>query len=45
MPPYIVIDCNHISTALTALRPGLPGRVLRWLAPRLDASFSHGEII
>ncbi len=22
---------------LTALMPGLPGRVLRWLAPRLDA--------
>ena len=27
---------GHISTALTALMPGLPGRVLRWLAPRLD---------
>jgi pimeloyl-ACP methyl ester carboxylesterase len=26
---------GHISTALTALMPGLPGRVLRWLAPRL----------
>jgi pimeloyl-ACP methyl ester carboxylesterase len=28
---------GHISTALTALMPGLPGRVLRWLAPRLEA--------
>jgi hypothetical protein len=27
---------GHISTALTALMPGLPGRVLRWLSPRLD---------
>ena len=27
---------GHISTALTLLRPGLPVRVLRWLAPRLD---------
>ena len=27
---------GHISTALTALMPGLPGRVLRWLAPRLN---------
>lgn len=23
--------------------PGVTGRVLRWLAPRLDASFSHGK--
>ena len=28
---------GHISTALTALMPGLPNRVLRWLAPRLNA--------
>jgi pimeloyl-ACP methyl ester carboxylesterase len=28
---------GHISTALTALMPGLPGRILRWLAPRRDA--------
>src|SRR5688572_18174465 len=28
---------GHISTALTASMPGLSGRVLRWLAPRLDA--------
>ena len=28
---------GHISTALTALMPGLPGRILRWLAPRLEA--------
>jgi len=27
---------GHISTALTAFMPGLPGRILRWLAPRLD---------
>ena len=27
---------GHISTALTALMPGLPGRVLRWLSPRLN---------
>ena len=27
---------GHISTALTAFLPGLPGRVLRWLAPRLE---------
>ncbi len=27
---------GHISTALTAYMPGLPGRVLRWLAPRLE---------
>jgi pimeloyl-ACP methyl ester carboxylesterase len=27
---------GHISTALTALMPGLPGRVLRWLAPRMN---------
>jgi pimeloyl-ACP methyl ester carboxylesterase len=27
---------GHISTALTLLMPGLPGRVLRWLAPRLE---------
>ena len=29
---------GHISTALSALMPGLPGRVLRWLALRLDSS-------
>ncbi len=28
---------GYISTALTALMPGLPGRVLRWLVPRLEA--------
>ena len=28
---------GHISTALTALMPCLPGRILRWLAPRLEA--------
>ena len=28
---------GHISTALTALMPGLPGRILQWLAPRLEA--------
>jgi pimeloyl-ACP methyl ester carboxylesterase len=33
---------GHISLALL---PGLTARVLEWLAPRLDASFSHGEII
>ena len=27
---------GHISTALTASMPGLSGRVLRWLAPRLN---------
>ena len=27
---------GHISTALTLLMPGLPGRVLRWLAPKLN---------
>jgi len=27
---------GHVSTALTLLMPGLPDRVLRWLAPRLD---------
>ena len=27
---------GHISTALTALMTGLPSRVLRWLAPRLE---------
>ena len=27
---------GHISTALTALMPGLPGRVLRWLSPRMN---------
>jgi pimeloyl-ACP methyl ester carboxylesterase len=27
---------GHISTALTAFMPGLPGRVLRWLSPRLN---------
>jgi hypothetical protein len=27
---------GHISTALTLLMPGLPGRVLRWLEPRLN---------
>jgi hypothetical protein len=31
---------GHISTALTLLMPGLPCRVLRWLAPRLDMPFS-----
>ena len=31
---------GHISTALTALMPGLPGRILRWLAPRLTESTS-----
>jgi pimeloyl-ACP methyl ester carboxylesterase len=29
---------GHISTALTALMPGLPGRILGWLAPRLEQS-------
>ena len=28
---------GHISTALSVLMPGLSGRVLRWLAPRLEA--------
>ena len=28
---------GHISTTLTASMPGLSGRVLRWLAPRLEA--------
>jgi len=28
---------GHISAALTLLRPGFRGRVLRWLAPRLEA--------
>jgi len=28
---------GHISTALTASMPGLSGRVLRWLSPRLNA--------
>jgi pimeloyl-ACP methyl ester carboxylesterase len=28
---------GHISTAFTALMPGLPGRVFHWLAPRLNA--------
>jgi len=28
---------GHISTAFTASMPGLPGRVLRWLAPHLNA--------
>ncbi len=27
---------GHISTALTALMPGLPGRALRWLSPRMN---------
>jgi hypothetical protein len=27
---------GHISTAVTASMPGLPGRVLRWLSPRLN---------
>jgi pimeloyl-ACP methyl ester carboxylesterase len=27
---------GHISTALTALMPSLPGRILRWLEPRLN---------
>jgi hypothetical protein len=27
---------GHISTALTALMPGLPGCILRWLAPQLE---------
>jgi len=27
---------GHISTALTASMPGLSGRVLRWLEPRLN---------
>ncbi len=27
---------GHISTALTALMPGFPGRILRWLTPRLN---------
>jgi hypothetical protein len=27
---------GHISTALIASMPGLPGRVLRWLSPRLN---------
>ncbi len=27
---------GHISTILTAFMPGLPARILRWLAPRLD---------
>jgi hypothetical protein len=28
---------GHISTALIASMPGLPGRVLRWQSPRLEA--------
>ena len=27
---------GHISTALISLMPGLPGRILSWLTPRLD---------
>jgi pimeloyl-ACP methyl ester carboxylesterase len=34
---------GHISTTLTALMSGLPGRVFRWLSPRLDKSFSHNQ--
>jgi pimeloyl-ACP methyl ester carboxylesterase len=30
---------GHISTALTAAMPGLPGRILRWLTPRLNGHF------
>ena len=33
---------GHISLALL---PGLTGRVLRWLTPRLDGSFNHSENI
>src|SRR5208283_5938824 len=33
---------GHISALFM---PRLTDRVLRWLAPRLDASFSHSEII
>ena len=35
-PEFWRLPHGHISTALTALMPGLPGRVLRWLAPRLN---------
>jgi pimeloyl-ACP methyl ester carboxylesterase len=34
---------GHISTALTALMPGLPGRILRWLSPRLEAGRKNNE--
>ena len=34
---------GHISTALTAYLPGLPGRMLRWLAPRLDQPAARNQ--
>lgn len=34
---------GHISTALISLMPGLPARVVRWLAPRLDRAASHAD--
>ena len=34
---------GHISTALISLMPGLPGRILRWLAPRLKAGRKNNE--
>jgi len=35
---------GHISTALTASMPGLSGRVLRWLAPRLEAGRKNNTL-
>ena len=34
---------GHISTALTALMPGVPGRVLRWLEPRLNNAAAQAQ--
>jgi hypothetical protein len=34
---------GHISAALSACMPGLPSRVLRWLAPRLEADRKGNE--
>jgi pimeloyl-ACP methyl ester carboxylesterase len=35
---------GHISTALSAIMPGLSDRILRWLRPRLCAATSAGNI-
>jgi len=34
---------GHASTALTLLMPGLPGRVLRWLAPRMNPPTAQAQ--
>jgi pimeloyl-ACP methyl ester carboxylesterase len=34
---------GHISTALTAFMPCLPGRVLGWLSPRLDKPITYNQ--